>query len=85
MGQGHQQGSEYASDRSGLESSNVMDIVEPAQVEGTGALAWANTWVRLSKTEDSVKVSKFEGIVRAVELGILPSERIIHTITPEEA
>jgi hypothetical protein len=60
-----------------------MDVLEPSLVDGTGALAWANTRVRLSKTGDSVKVSKFEGIVRAVEVGILPGERIIHTITPE--
>ncbi len=85
LGQGHRHGAEYATDRPGIESSNVLDIVEPAQVEGTGSLAWANTWVRVSKTGDSAKVSKFEGIVRAVEVGILPSERIIHTITPEEA
>ena len=83
-GQGRRHGSEYATDRPGRESSNVMDILEPSQVEGTGALAWANTRVKVSKTEDSVKVSKFEGIVRAVEVGILPGERIIRIITPEE-
>lgn len=85
LGQGHKHGTEYATDRSGMESSNVMDILEPAQVEGTGSLAWANTWVNVSKTGDSVKVSKFEGNVRAVEVGILPAERIIRTYTPEEA
>ena len=84
FGQGRRHGSDYATDRPGRESSNVMDILEPSQVEGTGALAWANTRVRLSKTGDSVKVSKFEGIVRAVEVGNLPGERIIQTITPEE-
>ena len=83
LGQGRRHGSEYATDRPGRESSNVMEVLEPSQVEGTGALAWANTRVRLSKTGDSVKVSKFEGIVRAVEVGILPGERIIRTITPE--
>ena len=84
FGQGRRHGSPYATDRPGRESSNVMDVLEPSQVEGTGALAWANTRVRLSKTGDSVKVSKFEGIVRAVEVGILPGERIIHTITTED-
>ena len=84
LGQGRKHGSDYATDRSGIESSNIMDVLEPSLVEGTGALAWANTRVRLSKTGDSVKVSKFEGIVRAVEVGILPGERIIHTITPED-
>ena len=84
MGQGRRHGSPYATDRPGRESSNVMDILEPSQVEETGTLAWANTRVRISKTGDSVKVSKFEGIVRAVEVGILPAERIIHTIRPED-
>jgi molybdopterin-containing oxidoreductase family iron-sulfur binding subunit len=84
LGQGRRHGSEYATDRPGWESSNVMDVLEPNQVEGTGALAWANTQVRISKTGESVKVSKFEGIVRAVEVGILPGERIIRTITPEQ-
>ena len=83
LGQGRRHGSEYATDRPGIESSNVMDVLEPSLVDGTGALAWANTRVRLSKTGDSVKVSKFEGIVRAVEVGILPGERIIHTISRE--
>jgi len=85
LGQGHTHGTEWATDRPATESANVLDILEPAQVEGTGSLAWANTWVNVSKTEDSVKVAKFEGIVRAVEIGILPSERIIQTITPEDA
>ena len=83
LGQGRRSGSEYATDRPEGESSNIMDILEPSQVEGTGALAWANTKVRVSKTGDSVKVSKLEGIVRAVEVGIHPGERIIRTVTPE--
>jgi len=81
FGQGRRNGSEYASGRPGRESSNVMDVVEPSQVDGTGGLAWANTRVLVSKTGDSVKVSKFEGVVRAVEVGIHPGERIIQTIT----
>ena len=84
LGQGRNQGSEYATDRPGWESANVMDILEPRQVEGTGGLAWASTRVRVSKTGDSVKVSKFEGTVRAVEVGILPGERIIQTIAPHD-
>ena len=82
LGQGRNQGSEYATDRPGWESANVMDVLEPRQVEGTGGLAWASTRVRISKTGDSVKVAKFEGTVRAVEVGILPGERIIQTIAP---
>ena len=84
VGQGRRHGSEYATDRPGRESVNVMDVLEPSLVEETGSLAWANTRVRVSKTGDSVKVSKFEGIVRAVEVGILPGEKIIRTITPED-
>jgi molybdopterin-containing oxidoreductase family iron-sulfur binding subunit len=84
LGQGRRQGSEFATARPGNESANIMDILEPNQVDGTGALAWNNTWVRVTKTGDSVKVAKLEGTVRAVEVGIMPSERIIHTITPEE-
>jgi anaerobic selenocysteine-containing dehydrogenase len=82
LGQGRRSGSDYATGRPGLESANVLDIIEPNQIDGTGALAWANTRVRVSPTGDSVKVSKFEGIVRAVEVGTHPGERIIHTVTP---
>ena len=67
------------------ESSNVMDILETTQVKETGSLAWAGTRVRLSKTGDSVSISKLEGDARAVEIGILPSEEIIKTIRPENA
>jgi molybdopterin-containing oxidoreductase family iron-sulfur binding subunit len=83
LGQGRRNGSEYATDRPEEESSNVMDILESNPVEGTGALAWANTRVTVTPTGDRVKVAKFEGIVRAVEVGNTPGERIIHTITPE--
>ena len=80
LGQGRHEGSQYAKGRDDRESSNVMTIVEPSQVEGTGALAWANTRVRVLPTGDSVNVSKLEGQVRAVEVGITTSEQIIQTI-----
>ena len=80
LGQGRRNGSEYASARPGTESSNVMDILAPSRVDGTGALAWAGTRVTVSDTGSSMKVSKFEGNVRAVEIGIHEGERIIHTI-----
>jgi anaerobic selenocysteine-containing dehydrogenase len=83
LGQGRTVGSLYARGR----GENVMNILEPNQVEGTGALAWANTKVTVVKTGDSVKVSKFEGIIpefgRAVEIGHTLGEQIIRTITPE--
>ena len=57
-----------------------MSILAPSQVEGTGALAWANTRVRVLPTGDSVKISKLEGQVRAVEVGITAAEQIIQTV-----
>ena len=85
FGQGRKHGSDYATDRPGNESSNVMDILETTQVQGTGSLAWAGTRVRVSKTGESVSIAKLEGDARAVEIGILPSEEIIKTIAPENA
>ena len=83
FGQGRRHGSEYATGRPGTESSNVMDILETTQVRDTGSLAWAGTRVRLSKTGDSVSISKLEGDVRAVEIGVTPAEEIIKTVKPE--
>ena len=83
FGQGRKHGSDYATDRNGSESSNVMDILETTTVKGTGSLAWAGTRVRVTKTGESVSISKLEGNVRAEEIGILPTEDIIKTIAPE--
>ena len=85
FGQGRKFGSDYATDRPGNESSNVMDILEMTTVKDTGSLAWAGTRVRVTKTGESVSISKLEGNVRAVEIGILPGEEIIKTIAPENA
>ena len=85
LGQGRKHGSDYATGRRGTESSNVLDILETTVVKDTGSLAWAGTRVRLSKTGDSVSISKLEGDARAVEIGITPSEEIIKTIRPENA
>ncbi len=84
MGHGRSGGPETATGRPATESQNVMDVLSPRQVDGTGAFAWASTRVRVSRTPSSIKVSKFEGIVRAVEVGNLPGERIIQTISPGE-
>ena len=85
FGQGRQYGSDYATDRPAKESSNVMDILETTRVKDTGSLAWAGTRVRVSKTGESVSISKLEGDVRAVEIGLTPAEDIIKTIAPENA
>ncbi|MDA0263557.1 MAG: molybdopterin-dependent oxidoreductase [Chloroflexi bacterium] len=84
FGQGRRHGSDYATDRPGSESSNVMDILETTQVKDTGSLAWAGTRVRVSKTGESVSISKLEGDTRAVEIGHTPAEEIIKTIAPED-
>ncbi len=85
FGQGRKYGSDYATDRPGNESANVMDILETTTVDGTGSLAWAGTRVRVSKTGESVSISKLEGDARAVEIGLTPAEDIIKTIAPENA
>ena len=85
FGQGRRHGSSYATDRPGTESSNVMDILETTLVKETGSLAWAGTRVRVSKTGDSVNISKLEGDARAVEIGLTPGEEIIKTIKPDNA
>ena len=85
LGQGRRHGSDYATDRPGSESSNVLDILEANQVKDTGSLAWAGTRVKLSKTGESVSISKLEGNVRAVEIGHTPAEEIIKTIQPDES
>ena len=85
FGQGRKHGSGYATNRPGNESANVMDILETTTVEGTGSLAWAGTRVRVTKTGESVSISKLEGNVRSVEIGLLPGEEIIKTIAPDNA
>ena len=62
----------------------MVDILASDRVEGSDSLAWAGTRVTVSGTGASMKISKFEGTVRAVEIGIHEGERIIHTI-PDEA
>jgi hypothetical protein len=59
--------------------------LETTRVKDTGSLAWAGTRVRVSKTGESVSISKLEGDARAVEIGLTPAEDIIKTIAPENA
>lgn len=83
FGGGRRLGSPYATDRPGTESSNVADILEPTRIAGPDTLAWAGTRVVISGTGESVNVSKLEGNVRAVEVGLSPAEEIIKTIAPD--
>ena len=61
MGQGHSQGGRYAEGR----GQNVMSILTDIKDSETGALAWAATKVRVSKSGLRRKVPKFEGTVEA--------------------
>jgi anaerobic selenocysteine-containing dehydrogenase len=83
FGGGRRHGSPWATDRPGTESSNVAEILEPTRVAGTDTLAWAGTRVRISRTGESVNVSKLEGDARAVEVGLSAAEEIIKTIAPD--
>ena len=83
FGGGRRHGSPWATDRPGTESSNLTEILEPTRVAGPETLAWAGTRVRISRTGESVNVSKLEGDARAVEIGISAAEEIIKTIAPD--
>ena len=64
MGQGHSSFGRYAE---GV-GSNVMEVLDAASDESTGAFAWGATRVRLAKTGRRKRVIKFEGMVVAVTL-----------------
>ena len=86
VGQGRRNGPDYAVSGEERESSNILDILDAAMVNETGALAWAGNRVRLSATGESLRVSKFEGEFGAREIGnqIInnPGEEIIKTVAP---
>ena len=59
LGQGHKARGRYAKDR----GANVFSILSPLTDEDSGALAWAATKVNIEKTEEWVRVPKFENTV----------------------
>ena len=73
LGQGHTQLSRYAAKR----GANPFAILDPAQEEETGALAWAATRVRLVKTVRKQRISKLEGYVPAIQV---PGQEIVHVV-----
>jgi menaquinone reductase, molybdopterin-binding-like subunit len=77
MGQGHDQYTTYASGR----GSNVLDILAQLEDTETGALAWAGTRVRLTKTNVRVGLTKLEGIQEPRQL---PGEPVIEVFKPGE-
>ena len=70
FGQGHTQFSSYAANR----GANPFHILDVAQDQDTGALAWAATRVRLVKTGKGLKIPKAEGNVPSYQA---PDDRII--------
>ena len=89
LGQGRTQGNETFRTGDARDSSNVLGILSPHQVDNTGALAWAANRVQVSATGQSVRVSKFEGSFTNREVGNQidnnPGEEVIKTTTPGEA
>jgi anaerobic selenocysteine-containing dehydrogenase len=76
FGQGHTQSSRYAANR----GANVFNILDPAQEEETGALAWAATRVRVVKTVRKQRIAKLEGVVPATQL---QGQEIIQVVLPK--
>ena len=60
IGQGHTGGGRYSLNR----GSNVLSILSPKTDQDTGALAWAATRVKLSKTGKWTRLPKFEGVAQ---------------------
>ena len=77
VGQGHTAGGRYAEGR----GSNVLSILLPLKVDGTGALAWAATRVRIRKTGEWTRLPKFENT--APDLAVDEGQHVIQ-ITPHD-
>jgi anaerobic selenocysteine-containing dehydrogenase len=73
FGQGHIGGGRWAVGR----GANPMQLLEPLADAATGALAYASTRVRLSKTGRSSPVPKLEGIAPARQL---PGQEVLKVI-----
>jgi len=71
IGQGHTAGGRYSENR----GSNVLSILSPVADKDTGALAWAATKVRIEKTGNWKRLSKFENT--KPDLSIDPNQAII--------
>jgi molybdopterin-containing oxidoreductase family iron-sulfur binding subunit len=83
MGGGRTLGSSYATDRDARESSNVVSILEPIMVDGSGGLAWGSTRCSITPTGDSMAVSKLEGDYTSREVGEHPAEQVYKSISAE--
>jgi anaerobic selenocysteine-containing dehydrogenase len=76
MGQGHTQFSTYASGR----GANVLDVIAPLEEEETGALAWAGTRVRLTKTNKRERLPKLEGLQEPRQLPAPEEVILVHRV-----
>ena len=65
MGQGHTTKLQYADREGERRGINPLVLLKPLTDGETGALAWAATRVRVTRTGRNVRVPKFEGIVPA--------------------
>ena len=83
MGGGRTLGSSYATDRDARESGNVISILEPVVVDGSGGLAWSSTRCSITPTGDSMAVSKLEGDYTSREVGEHPAEQVYKSISAE--
>lgn len=77
LGQGRRTGSDYATGGDPRESSNAIDLLSAAHTTENGALAWAGHRARVAGTGESLRISKFEGIFPAREIGLTSGEEII--------
>ena len=86
MGQGHEQGSDYAVAGRDGDSANVISVLSTRQVDGAGSLAWAANRVRVTAAGRSIRIAKFEGSFTNREVGNQidnnPGEEVIKTTTP---
>ena len=64
IGLGKENFTRYASGR----GANVVDLIDSSKLNENGDIMWNSTTVTINKTEDSKKISKFEGNVPAVQI-----------------
>ena len=73
LGQGHTVGGRYAENR----GANVFSILAPLEDSKSGAFAWAGTKVNIEKTDEWVRVPKFENTVP--DIPIDEDHRVVQT------
>ncbi len=77
LGQGRRVGSDFATGRDARESANALDLLSPGHLTESGSLAWAGHRATVRGTGESLKISKFEGIFPAREIGHTPGEQVV--------